>query len=67
MRFMSRRRRQQAPGPDEKEGETKSGVGEPPVIQVADDAELDALRAELVRELDRLASGDDGSAAFRRS
>ena len=29
-------------------------------------AELDALRGELVRELDRLAAGDGSSAAFRR-
>jgi hypothetical protein len=66
MRFMSRRRRQHAPAPDTNDNEKPSGVGEPPVIQVADDAELDALRAELVRELDKLASGDDGSAGFRR-
>ena len=33
----------------------------------ADEAGLDALRGELVRELDRLAAGDDGcSASFRR-
>jgi hypothetical protein len=33
------------------------GLGEPPAPGTADDAELDALRGELVRELDRLASG----------
>ncbi|MEA2399349.1 MAG: hypothetical protein QOK25_2905 [Thermoleophilaceae bacterium] len=33
----------------------------------ADDANLDALRGELVRELDRLAAADHGcSASFRR-
>ena len=29
-------------------------------------AELDTLRGELVRELDRMAEGDDGSGSFRR-
>jgi hypothetical protein len=44
------------------------GLGEPPAPVVgADDAELDTLRGELVRELDRMAAGDDGSAAFRMS
>jgi hypothetical protein len=33
----------------------------------APEAELDALRGALVRELDRLAAGEDCSAAFRRS
>ena len=33
----------------------------------ADAAELDALRGSLVRELDRLAAGDDCSASFRRA
>jgi hypothetical protein len=43
------------------------GLGEPPTpITGAEDAELDALRGELVRELDRMAAGHDGSAAFRR-
>jgi hypothetical protein len=43
------------------------GLGEPPAAPTdADDAELDTLRGELVRELDRIATGDDGSAAFRR-
>ena len=44
----------QAPRPDE----------EPPA---ADEGELDALRGELVRELDRLAADDDCSASFRRA
>ena len=43
------------------------GLGEPPAPrEEADDAVLDTLRGELVRELDRMAAGDDGSAAFRR-
>jgi hypothetical protein len=33
----------------------------------APDAELDALRGALVRELDRLAADDDCSASFRRA
>jgi hypothetical protein len=33
----------------------------------ADDAQLDALRGALVRELDRLAADDDCSASFRRA
>jgi hypothetical protein len=49
-------------------------LGEPPAAgrasaaarDQAGEAELDTLRGELVRELDRLAEGDDGSAAFRR-
>jgi hypothetical protein len=32
----------------------------------ADDAELDSLRGELVRELDRMAEGHGGSATVRR-
>jgi hypothetical protein len=40
-------------------------VAQPPTA--ADDARLDALRGELVRELDRLAASDQAcSAAFRR-
>jgi hypothetical protein len=45
------------------------GLGEPSASGSRDEAgeaELDTLRGELVRELDRLAEGDDGSAAFRR-
>jgi hypothetical protein len=38
-----------------------------PVEDGADDARLDALRGELVHELDRLAAADSGcSAGFRR-
>lgn len=40
---------------------------EPRADQRADDARLDALRGELVHELDRLAAADEGcSAGFRR-
>jgi hypothetical protein len=50
------------------------GLGEPPARAAeqagpgreAGEAELDTLRGELVRELDRLAEGDDGSGSFRR-
>jgi hypothetical protein len=45
------------------------GLGEPPAAPAAADAgeaELDTLRGELVRELDRLAGDDDGSGSFRR-
>jgi hypothetical protein len=49
------------------------GLGEPPAAVTprgpasdAGEAELDTLRGELVRELDRLAEGDDGSGSFRR-
>jgi hypothetical protein len=45
------------------------GLGEPSAPQSreqAGEAELDTLRGELVRELDRMAEGDDGSGSFRR-
>ena len=45
------------------------GLGEPsapPARDQAGEAELDTLRGELVRELDRIAEGDDGSGSFRR-
>ena len=41
-------------------------VGEPPTGPEAGEAELDTLRGELVRELDRMAEDEDGSASFRR-
>jgi hypothetical protein len=44
----------------------RGGLGEPPSASEAGEAELDTLRGELVRELDRMAEGDDGSASFRR-
>src|SRR3954470_13004844 len=45
------------------------GLGEAPAASApadAGEAELDTLRGELVRELDRLAEGDDGSGSCRR-
>ena len=43
------------------------GLGEPPVqADQAPEAELDTLRGELVRALDRRAEEDSGSGAFRR-
>src|SRR3954467_9733505 len=43
------------------------GLGEPPAAPTdAGEAELDTLRGELVRELDRMAEGADGSGSFRR-
>jgi hypothetical protein len=45
----------------------RAGLGEPPATAPeAAEAELDTLRGELVRELDRLAADDGGSASFRR-
>jgi hypothetical protein len=44
----------------------RAGLGEPSATPEAAEAELDTLRGELVRELDRIAAGDPGSAAFRR-
>jgi hypothetical protein len=45
----------------------KSGLGEQPAAPAdAGEAELDTLRGELVRELDRRAADDGGPAAFRR-
>jgi hypothetical protein len=40
-------------------------VGAPPA-EAAEEAELDTLRGELVRELDRLAADEGGAACFRR-
>jgi hypothetical protein len=61
-RRLRRRKRQAEPGTARPQG-----LGEPSAAPAdADDAELDSLRGELVRELDRMAAGDDGSAAFRR-
>jgi len=43
------------------------GLGEPPARgDAAGEAELDALRGELVRELDRLATGAADSASLGR-
>jgi hypothetical protein len=47
--------------------EPRPAVPEREPAPAADDARLDALRGELVRELDRLAAADDAcSADFRR-
>jgi hypothetical protein len=48
--------------------EPRRGLGEPPATapQDADDAELDTLRGELVRELDRMADGQSGPSCLRR-
>jgi hypothetical protein len=57
-----------APAPAAALRSAAAGLGEPPSPSdsSAGEAELDTLRGELVRELDRLAEGDDGSASFRR-
>jgi hypothetical protein len=54
-----RKRFRRAPEPEAPAAALVRGLGEPPAADAAGDAELDALRAELVRELDRLASGAD--------
>ena len=63
------RRKPPAESPEEAEtAAPASGLGEPPAPprDSAGEAELDTLRGELVRELDRMADGDDGSGSFRR-
>ena len=65
-RAIARFRRRLRGARHEAEPVARSGLGEPPARAEADDAELDALRGELVRELDRLAAGADGSSGFRR-
>jgi hypothetical protein len=47
-------------------GEPSAAAAPPGQRDQAPEAELDTLRGELVRELDRLAEGEDGSASFRR-
>jgi hypothetical protein len=46
----------------------RAGLGDAPAAAASDagEAELDTLRGELVRELDRRAADDGGPAAFRR-
>ena len=63
-----RRRPAPAEEPPPRTAPALRGLGEPPASGDADDAELDALRGELVRELDRMAADGDGggSAGFRR-
>ncbi|MEA2413311.1 MAG: hypothetical protein QOC77_3872 [Thermoleophilaceae bacterium] len=61
------RRRAPAPAPNPPLATPLRGLGEPPATPTdAGEAELDTLRGELVRELDRMAEGDDGSGSFRR-
>jgi hypothetical protein len=58
-RFRIRLRRRFRRGPDAPAAALatgRTGLGEPSAPGAADDAELDALRGELVRELDRMAS-----------
>jgi hypothetical protein len=62
--------RRRIAGPPERTGRPArpegAGAGALPEYR-ADDARLDALRGELVHELDRLAAADEGcSAGFRR-
>jgi hypothetical protein len=65
MRSRLRRQEPRRPAPA---AAIRAGLGEPPssVAPEAAEAELDTLRGELVRELDRLAAGDGGSASVRR-
>jgi hypothetical protein len=76
-RGLGRRRPAATPGPAPARDEPPEtpapaaalrGLGEPPARprDQAGEAELDTLRGELVRELDRLAEGEHGSASFRR-
>jgi len=63
-RLLARLLRRRAPAQSEAR---PRGLGDPPAPESgADDAELDSLRGELVRELDRMADGHRGSAAVRR-
>jgi hypothetical protein len=66
--FTRIRRRRARPLPQQQPASLASrGLGEAPSTADADDAELDTLRGELVRELDRIAAESDGPAGFRRS
>jgi hypothetical protein len=63
----SRLRRHEAVRPVAPVAAIRAGLGEPPAAAPeAAEAELDTLRGELVRELDRLAADDGGAASFRR-
>jgi hypothetical protein len=57
LRIRLRRRFRREPDAPPAAAAGPPGLGEPPTPGGADDAELDALRGELVRELDRLAAG----------
>jgi hypothetical protein len=62
MRPWQRRREQPQPAPA---AALRAAPLRTPPTEAAE-AELDTLRGELVRELDRLAEDDDGSGSFRR-
>jgi len=60
-------RRREPPSRPAPAAAIKVGLGERPAgPPEAGEAELDTLRGELVRELDRRAADDGGAAAFRR-
>jgi hypothetical protein len=60
IRRLLRRRRAEAPAVPVSAVRPPPGLGEPSArADAADDAELDTLRGELVRELDRRAAADD--------
>jgi hypothetical protein len=64
VRSWQRRREPPRPAPA---AAIRAGLGEQPAAPAeAAEAELDTLRGELVRELDRRAADDGGPAAFRR-
>ncbi|HEX8119036.1 MAG TPA: hypothetical protein VF521_17290 [Pyrinomonadaceae bacterium] len=66
-RLLRRERRDAEPAAAPAEVPAARGLGEPSArLDGADEAELDTLRGELVRELDRLAADAGDSAAFRR-
>jgi hypothetical protein len=63
-RLFTRLRRRRSPA-ERPQPVVARGLGEPSSPADADDAELDTLRGELVRELDRIAA-ESGGAAQRR-
>jgi hypothetical protein len=63
VRGLRRRHEAQRPAPA---AAIKAARLNAPPAEAAEEAELDTLRGELVRELDRLAADDDGPASFRR-
>jgi hypothetical protein len=68
VRSWQRRREPPRPAPA---AALRTGLGDAPAAASASasdagEAELDTLRGELVRELDRRAADDGGPAAFRR-
>ena len=68
-RGLATRRASSAAAPSPAPAAPLRGLGEPPAASAtadAGEAELDTLRGELVRELDRMAEGEDGSGSLRR-